>query len=111
MKRSDLIQMFEGLYVGTKHRDDLAVALWCDRLDAAGASFGSQNLVMLEAEDDRSAGIPSSVILRAVDLSGVAISDDRPAGSIGHVCRSGEPRGFDSLTARQFAQRRMWGDL
>jgi hypothetical protein len=102
--------MFEGLYVGAKHHDDDAVILWGDRLDAVGASFGSQNLVMLEAEDDRSAGIPSSVINSAVELSGVVVSEAR-SSSVGHVLRDGEPRGFDSLSARQFAQRRMWGEL
>ncbi|MDD3596674.1 hypothetical protein [Sulfuricurvum sp.] len=59
----------EGLYVGAKHNDSLAVAVWCKKLDEMGVGFRAQNYIFSEASRDFSPGIPSGKINVAFDIA------------------------------------------
>lgn len=59
----------EALYVAAKHHDNLAVGVWCKKLDELGVGFRAQNYIFSEASRDFSPGIPSGKINVAFDIA------------------------------------------
>lgn len=59
----------EALYVAAKHHDNLAVGIWCKKLDELGVGFRAQNYIFSEASRDFSPGIPSGKINVAFDIA------------------------------------------